>query len=184
MKSQLNVKPNDNRITTKDNHELNAKHYKTFMDLLLFSGLAKVAPYLSISRSFDLDGINGLKVNNQVTGIERFMLGGTTLVCVDFKSESESNGNKRTEYIQIYSFRGVYGEEFDPFVCIAKEGDCQIVFAFGNREQFIMERIDGGHLEIISKIEVIAEEKGMRALQRYCRLMLKILNENDFGVKK
>ncbi len=178
-----NVKADNEKITTKDNHELNAKHYKTFMSLLLFSGLARVAPYLSISRSADLDSISNLKVKTQVTKVEKLMSEGTTLLCIDFKSESESN-EKRTEYIQIYSFRGVYGEEFDPFVCIAKEGDHQIVFAFGNHDQFIMKRIDGGYLEIIREVEGIAEEKGMRALQRYCRLMLKILNENELGVKR
>lgn len=163
---------NQCEIPLRDNHELDTSRRQFLLRSLLTTGLANVAPYLSLARSTDVESSIGVTITSRVEDIKVMSQSSYNVIRIHISTDIASQQLRHNVENVIYTFRNISSNVFEPFIYINRDKEDQWVFAYADDNEFLMEKIGGDDETAICQIHLEAGKRGMRSLARYADLLI------------
>lgn len=159
----------------RDNRELEASRRQAFLRSLVTTGIAYIAPYVSLARMADTEISAESSMTTRVREVKVLPQKGYVLIRMSTSTDIVTSKAKKSLENVVYTFRNLSAQPFEPFVCISRSGESQEVFAYADDSEFLIDKTSGEDETVLQEAKKKAAQKGMRSLARFIDLMVQAI---------
>ena len=157
-----------NRNIVKNNSELIDEDSKMYLNQLLQSIVVHIAPLLTCSHVVDFMSLEDAKIKIHILNVSEIT---NNIIYLETEVNTRSKNNVKMENHNLYLFRLTSPSTLQPFLCISREDDTQIVTAYATENEFIISDLKGNINEILDNLIKQTSKEHKKVLKRYLDLL-------------